>query len=247
MGRLKEKKQKLIHRVVNRIGKQKALDLLFKTEEIEANGGELTALGDRRKEPGGVFLGLMKKELPEDDIKYIFTVEFERESEYHLARKRHQRAEKKKRYNKNKKEKNLSNALESALNLSATEDNGEEDPVVDYIPPPNSIPLPFIPKPRKFELSFVKPAQTKELVVVGGEKPKLADASAKIAAMKAGYSAFVKKGTSTTANVFKPSVTAKMTEEPNLFDNLLRETKDKQNEVVTSESVEMSEELPPPD
>ncbi len=65
--------------------------------------------------------------------------------------------------------------------------------------------------------------------------------------MKAGYSAFVKKGTSTTANVFKPSVTAKMTEEPNLFDNLLRETKDKQNEVVTSESVEMSEELPPPD
>ena len=33
---------------MNRIGKQKALDLLFKTEEIEANGGELTALGDRR-------------------------------------------------------------------------------------------------------------------------------------------------------------------------------------------------------
>ena len=29
----------------------------------------------------------MKKELPEDDIKYIFTVEFERESEYHLGKK----------------------------------------------------------------------------------------------------------------------------------------------------------------
>ena len=38
-----------------------------------------------RKEPGGVFLGLLKKDLPDDDIKYIFTVEFERESEYHLG------------------------------------------------------------------------------------------------------------------------------------------------------------------
>lgn len=48
--------------------------------------------------------------------------------------------------------------------------------------------------------------------------------------MKAGYSAFVKKGTSTTANVFKPSVTSRMTEEPDLFDNLLRETTTKQKE-----------------
>ena len=85
------------------------------------------------------------------------------------ARKKHQRAEKKKRYNKNRKEKNLSNALENALNLGSTEDTVEEDPVVDYIPPPNSIALPFIPKPKKFELSFVKPAQTKELLVVGGK------------------------------------------------------------------------------
>jgi len=73
--------------------------------------------------------------------------------------------------------------------------------------------------------------------------------TSKIAAMKAGYSAFVKKGTSTTANVFKPSVTSKMTEEENLFDNLLRETKTKQNVVSTSDDpVEMSDDssvLPP--
>lgn len=85
------------------------------------------------------------------------------------ARKRLQKLEKKKRYNKNKKEKNLSNALENALNLGSTEETAEEDPVVDYIPPPNSIPLPFIPKPKKFELSFVKPAPTKEFLVVGGK------------------------------------------------------------------------------
>ena len=95
-----------------------------------------------------------------DTVNYNFLI---------AARKRHQRAEKKKRYNKNKKETNLSNALESALNLSSMDDGAEEDPVVDYIPPPNSIPLPFIPKPKKFELSFVRPAQTKELVVVGGK------------------------------------------------------------------------------
>ena len=85
------------------------------------------------------------------------------------ARKRLQRIEKKKRYNKNKKEKNLSNALENALNLGPKEEAVEEDPVVHYIPPPNSIPLPFIPKPKKFELSFVKPAPTKEFLVVGGK------------------------------------------------------------------------------
>ena len=70
----------------------------------------------------------------------------------------------------------MSNALENALNLGSTEDTVEEDPVVDYIPPPNSIALPFIPKPKKFELSFVKPAQTKELLVVGG-KAKIANSS----------------------------------------------------------------------
>ena len=31
-------------------------------------------------------MGLLKKDLPEDDIKYIFTVEFERESEFHLGK-----------------------------------------------------------------------------------------------------------------------------------------------------------------
>ena len=76
---------------------------------------------------------------------------------------------------------------------------------------------------------------------ISEEKPKLADTSSKIAAMKAGYSAFVKKGTSTTANVFKPSVTSQMTEEPDLFDHILRETSDKQKVGVPSESVEMIE------
>ena len=37
-----------MHRIVGRIGKEKALDLLFKTEEIEKNGGEMTKNGDRR-------------------------------------------------------------------------------------------------------------------------------------------------------------------------------------------------------
>ena len=64
--------------------------------------------------------------------------------------------------------------------------------------------------------------------------------------MKAGYSAFVKKGTSATADVFKPSVTSRMTEEPDLFDNLLREASDKQKEGSTSEPVEMTEEPPAP-
>ena len=58
--------------------------------------------------------------------------------------------------------------------------------------------------------------------------------------MMAGYSAFVKKGTSTSANIFKPSTTAKMSAVPDLFDNLLREASDKRR-TTSSEGMETEE------
>ena len=57
------------------------------------------------------------------------------------------------------------------------------------------------------------------------EKPKV-DCSAKMDAMKMGYGAFVKKGTASSAVIFKPSVPARMSDEPDLFDSLMRITKE---------------------
>lgn len=78
-------------------------------------------------------MGLLKKELPQDDVKYIFTVENELESASNIARKKLQRLAKKKRYNKNKQENKLVNALESALNLSLGDENSNNGEEVSFL------------------------------------------------------------------------------------------------------------------
>ena len=63
-----------------------------------------------------------------------------------------------------------------------------------------------------------------------------------MAAMMKGYSAFVKKGTAASSEIFKPTVTSHMSVEENLFDNLMKQASDVQQSVSEVE-VEMTEDV----
>jgi len=60
--RLKEPKSELIGRAVEAVGTAKALELLYASETIEANGGLMINNGSRRRTPGGVFLHLLRND-----------------------------------------------------------------------------------------------------------------------------------------------------------------------------------------
>jgi len=49
-----------ISKVINFLGRATCLDLLHKTQEIEAKGGMMTSNGDRRRTPGGVWFYLAR-------------------------------------------------------------------------------------------------------------------------------------------------------------------------------------------
>ncbi|XP_043823828.1 phosphorylated adapter RNA export protein isoform X1 [Dromiciops gliroides] len=88
--RLQEPKKDLIARVVRIIGKKKAIELLMETAEVEQNGGLLIMNGSRRRTPGGVYLNLLKNtpSITEGQIKEIFHVENQKESENKKAAKK---------------------------------------------------------------------------------------------------------------------------------------------------------------
>ena len=59
---LREPKDDIIQRCVKVLGKKKALELLYATEDIQTRGGMLTTEGNRKRSPGGVYLQLVKKD-----------------------------------------------------------------------------------------------------------------------------------------------------------------------------------------
>jgi hypothetical protein len=63
-----------IERVISRLGESAAVRLLERTRIIEAEGGQKTRDGKRRKTPSGVYLSLLTTEetISKDDLKYIF-------------------------------------------------------------------------------------------------------------------------------------------------------------------------------
>lgn len=71
---LEEPKRMLIGQVVTVVGRDKALELLENTQDIEANGGMPTLNGSRRRTPGGVFFQLLKSdpEIAEEQVEAIF-------------------------------------------------------------------------------------------------------------------------------------------------------------------------------
>lgn len=80
----------LIDRVVTVLGQQKALELLYATENIEANGGLMICNGTRRRTPGGVYLHLLRSntQISSDDIDNIFAPERAEAREIVKKRKR---------------------------------------------------------------------------------------------------------------------------------------------------------------
>ncbi|XP_072757138.1 uncharacterized protein Phax [Anoplolepis gracilipes] len=72
--KLNEKKELLIRRVVDIIGKERAIDFFQKTKKIEETGGMLIMNGSRRRTAGGVYFWLVKndKHIPQEKIREIF-------------------------------------------------------------------------------------------------------------------------------------------------------------------------------
>ncbi|KAM3587745.1 uncharacterized protein V6R79_013168 [Siganus canaliculatus] len=75
--RLQEPKKDLIERVVEVVGKKKAIELLGETATLEETGGVYTMDGSRRRTPGGVYLNLLKNtpSITKAQIKKIFLEE----------------------------------------------------------------------------------------------------------------------------------------------------------------------------
>lgn len=73
-SKLSEKKDVLIRRIVDIIGKEKAIDFFQKTKKIEERGGMLIMNGSRRRTAGGVYLWLVKNDehIPREKIREIF-------------------------------------------------------------------------------------------------------------------------------------------------------------------------------
>ncbi|KAM4711715.1 phosphorylated adapter RNA export protein [Anableps anableps] len=97
--RLQEPKKELIERVVQVVGKKKAIELLGETATLEENGGMYTMDGSRRRTPGGVFLNLLKNapSVSKSQIKKIFLEEHQRDCKSKKAaqkRRRHVLAKK---------------------------------------------------------------------------------------------------------------------------------------------------------
>ncbi|XP_051161033.1 phosphorylated adapter RNA export protein [Leptopilina boulardi] len=76
-AKLSEHKDVLIRRIVDILGKEKAIDFFQKTKKIEQEGGMLIMNGSRRRTAGGVYLYLVKNDdhLPQEKIREIFYVD----------------------------------------------------------------------------------------------------------------------------------------------------------------------------
>ncbi|XP_035533936.1 phosphorylated adapter RNA export protein [Morone saxatilis] len=97
--RLQEPKKDLIERVVEVIGKKKAIELLGETATLEESGGVYTMDGSRRRTPGGVYLNLLKNtpSITKAQIRKIFLEEHQKEYKCKKAaqkRRRHMVAKK---------------------------------------------------------------------------------------------------------------------------------------------------------
>ncbi|KAE8281599.1 Phosphorylated adapter RNA export protein RNA U small nuclear RNA export adapter protein [Larimichthys crocea] len=97
--RLQEPKKELIERIVEVIGKKKAIELLGETATLEESGGVYTMDGSRRRTPGGVYLNLLKNtpSITKAQVRKIFLEEHQKEYKSKKAaqkRRRHMVAKK---------------------------------------------------------------------------------------------------------------------------------------------------------
>ena len=76
---LNEPKLPLMRRAIDTLGIPAVEALVARVREVEEQGGQMTADGDRRRTPGGVFWKLLKQSVGEQEYATIFEVERERE------------------------------------------------------------------------------------------------------------------------------------------------------------------------
>ncbi|XP_046403833.1 phosphorylated adapter RNA export protein [Ischnura elegans] len=74
-SKLFEEKEDLIAKVVNVLGKEKAIELYEETKKIEEEGGMTILKGTRRRTSGGIYLFILKndKNISEEDKESIFS------------------------------------------------------------------------------------------------------------------------------------------------------------------------------
>ncbi|XP_074554437.1 phosphorylated adapter RNA export protein [Halichoeres trimaculatus] len=91
--RLQEPKKDLIVRVVDVIGKKKAIELLGETATLEESGGVYTMDGSRRRTPGGVYLNLLKNtpSISKAQIRKVFFEEQQQECKSKKAAQKRRR------------------------------------------------------------------------------------------------------------------------------------------------------------
>lgn len=102
--KLNEPKVYLIERIYRIIGKEKTLDLFYKTQDIEEAGGLLIQNKTRRRSPGGVFIHLLKsdKSVSPEQVDEIFAKE-EQEFIQSLEERKQKRKELKQRRKERRK------------------------------------------------------------------------------------------------------------------------------------------------
>ncbi|XP_062603417.1 phosphorylated adapter RNA export protein-like [Saccostrea cucullata] len=102
--KLNEPKVYLIERIYRIIGKEKTLDLFYKTQDIEEAGGLLIQNKTRRRSPGGVFIHLLKsdKSVSPEQVDEIFAKE-EQEFIQSLEERKQKRKEQKQRRKERRK------------------------------------------------------------------------------------------------------------------------------------------------
>lgn len=76
-----------VGRIVDIIGKEKAIDFFQKTKKIEEGGGMLIMNGSRRRTAGGVYLWLVKNDehIPREKIREIFDYDKKEHAEQRRA------------------------------------------------------------------------------------------------------------------------------------------------------------------
>ncbi|CAG9829117.1 unnamed protein product [Diabrotica balteata] len=97
-SKLNEEKEELILRVINIMGKQKAIDLFEETQKVEEEGGMLIMNKTRRRTPGGVFLFLVRHDyhITLDQKNQIFGEERQRFKQYTKKKQKQKNLERKK-------------------------------------------------------------------------------------------------------------------------------------------------------
>jgi len=65
-----------------------ASQLRAEVQALEASGGQMTASGDRKRTPGGVFWNLLKAQCTGDEWTHIFSEEKEKEKERNKRRQK---------------------------------------------------------------------------------------------------------------------------------------------------------------